>query len=64
MLNDLAKVEINGRQIKNTVRTANTLAKSMKMELGKEHLKIVLETLKDFDNALNEDTQDSIGLRD
>lgn len=64
MLNDLAKVEINGRQIKNTVRTANTLAKSMKMELGKEHLDIVLETLKDFDNALNEDTQDSIGLRD
>jgi predicted ATP-dependent protease len=53
-LNDLAKVNINGRQIKNTVRTANTLAKSTKTNLNKEHLEVVLETIRDFEDDLND----------
>jgi SpoVK/Ycf46/Vps4 family AAA+-type ATPase len=53
-LNDLAKVNINGRQIKNTVRTANTLAKSTKTNLNKEHLEVVLETIRDFEEDLND----------
>jgi SpoVK/Ycf46/Vps4 family AAA+-type ATPase len=57
-LNDLAKVNINGRQIKNTVRTANTLAKSTKTNLNKEHLEVVLETIRDFEEDLNDATLD------
>jgi SpoVK/Ycf46/Vps4 family AAA+-type ATPase len=53
-LNNLAKVNINGRQIKNTVRTANTLAKSTKTTLNKEHLEVVLETIRDFEDDLND----------
>ena len=53
-LNELAKVNINGRQIKNTVRTANTLAKSTKTNLNKEHLEVVLETIRDFEEDLND----------
>jgi predicted ATP-dependent protease len=53
-LNELAKVNINGRQIKNTVRTANTLAKSTKTNLNKEHLEVVLETIRDFEDDLND----------
>jgi SpoVK/Ycf46/Vps4 family AAA+-type ATPase len=57
-LNDLAKVNINGRQIKNTVRTANTLAKSTKTTLNKEHLEVVLETIRDFEDDLNDASLD------
>ncbi len=63
VLDELAKVDINGRQIKNTVRTASTLARSMKMPLGKEHVDIVLGTIESFEADLNEDTQDSVALR-
>jgi hypothetical protein len=57
-LNDLAKVNINGRQIKNTVRTANTLAKSTKASLNKDHLEVVLETIRDFEDDLNDASLD------
>ncbi|KFY16465.1 hypothetical protein V492_01308 [Pseudogymnoascus sp. VKM F-4246] len=64
VLDDLAKVDINGRQIKNTVRTASTLARSMDMSLGREHIDIVLATIESFEADLNEDTQDAVGLLD
>ncbi|KFZ03340.1 hypothetical protein V502_11029 [Pseudogymnoascus sp. VKM F-4520 (FW-2644)] len=64
VLDDLAKVDINGRQIKNTVRTASTLARSMNSSLGKEHIDIVLATIESFEADLNEDTQDAVGLRE
>lgn len=64
VLDDLAKVDINGRQIKNTVRTASTLARSMNSSLGKEHIDIVLATIESFEADLNEDTQDVVGLRE
>jgi hypothetical protein len=60
ILNDLAKVNINGRQIKNTVRTANTLAKSKNTMLGKEHIDIVLETMAELEEDLNSSTQDTV----
>ena len=53
-LDELSKVNINGRQIKNTVRTANTLAKSTKASLSMEHLEVVLETIRDFEEDLND----------
>ncbi|OBT83688.1 hypothetical protein VE02_07575 [Pseudogymnoascus sp. 03VT05] len=62
VLDDLAKVDINGRQIKNTVRTASTLARSMNTSLRKEHIDIVLTTIASFEADLNEDTQDAVGL--
>ncbi|KAL2066084.1 hypothetical protein VTL71DRAFT_2155 [Oculimacula yallundae] len=64
VLDSLAKVDINGRQIKNSVRTASTLARSMKMPLGKEHIDIVLGTIESFEADLNEETQDAVALRD
>ncbi|PVH72338.1 P-loop containing nucleoside triphosphate hydrolase protein [Cadophora sp. DSE1049] len=64
VLADLARVDINGRQIKNSVRTASTLARSMNMVLAKEHIDIVLGTIDSFEADLNEDTQDVVALRD
>lgn len=64
VLDDLAKVDINGRQIKNTVRTASTLARSMNTSLEKDHIDIVLATIESFEADLNEDTQDVVELRE
>lgn len=64
VLDTLAKFDINGRQIKNSVRTASTLARSMNMALGKEHIDIVLGTIESFEADLNEETQDVVTLRD
>lgn len=64
VLDNLAKVDINGRQIKNTVRTASTLARSMNTSLGKEHIDIVLATIERFEAGLNENTQEDVGLRE
>jgi Trp operon repressor len=60
VIDELAKVNINGRQIKNTVRTANTLAKSKKIALTKEHIEIVLETMAELEDDLNSSTQDTV----
>ncbi|KAG4415988.1 hypothetical protein IFR04_010873 [Cadophora malorum] len=60
ILDDLARVDINGRQIKNSVRTASTLARSMNTVLAKEHIDIVLGTIESFEADLNEDTQDVV----
>lgn len=58
VLDRLAAVDLNGRQIKNAVRTANALAESSDERLSPDHLDIVLETLRDFEADLNEQTQD------
>ncbi|RDW79457.1 hypothetical protein BP6252_04095 [Coleophoma cylindrospora] len=52
VLESLSKVELNGRQIKNAVRTAITLAKSEETSITESHLETVLETLKDFEDEL------------
>ncbi|KAK4945384.1 hypothetical protein LTR66_014394 [Elasticomyces elasticus] len=45
----LAQVDVNGRQIKNAVRTASALAKSEGVELSEEHMQSVLETIAAFE---------------
>jgi hypothetical protein len=60
VIDELAKVNINGRQIKNTVRTANTLARSEKTSLSKEHIEVVLETMAELEDDLNSSTQDVV----
>jgi len=42
-LNELAKVELNGRQIKNMLKTASLLAWSQETTLKFEHVKVVLD---------------------
>ena len=58
-LEELAAVDLNGRQIKNAVRTAHSLACSEDGELEQQHLRTVLRTLESFERDLNEDTQDA-----
>ena len=60
IIDELSQVSINGRQIKNTVRTANTLARSKNKVLGKEHIDIVLETMAELEEDLNSTTQDAV----
>ena len=52
-LDRLAAVDINGRQIKNAVRTASALARDEGVPLNEEHLQIVLETIAEFDQDLS-----------
>jgi predicted ATP-dependent protease len=59
VLNDLSKVDLNGRQIKNAIRTANTLAKSTKQALNKDHIELVLETIREFEEDFHDSTEDS-----
>lgn len=51
-LNRLSAVDINGRQIKNAVRTASALARDEKVPLNEEHLQTVLETIAEFEQDL------------
>ncbi|KAJ2904467.1 hypothetical protein MKZ38_007998 [Zalerion maritima] len=48
----LAKFELNGRQIKNTVRTAQALAVNKGEPLGMKHIRQVLDVLTSFDRDL------------
>lgn len=48
----LAKYELNGRQIKNTVRTAHALAVNKGEKLSMAHLKKVLDVALSFDRDL------------
>lgn len=52
MLSRLAAVDINGRQIKNAVRTASALARDEGVALNEEHLQAVLETIAEFEEDL------------
>lgn len=51
-LNRLAAVDINGRQIKNAVRTASALARDEKVPLNEKHIEMVLETISEFEQDL------------
>ena len=44
----LAARAVNGRQIKNAVRTASSLAASRKVALSFKHLKDALDTMEEF----------------
>lgn len=49
-INDLSSKKVNGRQIKNVVRTANALASTYQEELAHRHLTQVLEMMERFDS--------------
>lgn len=51
-LNVLARYELNGRQIKNTVRTAQALAVNKSETLSMSHISQVLEVQMKFQNDL------------
>lgn len=57
VIKDISQSKLNGRQIKNTVRTAQALALSEKRELCPSDIKDVLQTVQEFENDLNEQTQ-------
>jgi hypothetical protein len=57
-----AAVELNGRQIKNTVRTANALALSEGRMLSAEEIQAVLETVTEFDADFRERTHSTDGF--
>lgn len=50
--NTLARHELNGRQIKNTVRTAQALAVNKREPLSMSHIRQVLEVQMSFDRDL------------
>jgi hypothetical protein len=49
---NLAKHDLNGRQIKNTVRTAQALAVNKGEPLSMRHIRQVLDVLMSFDRDL------------
>ncbi|KAI5854058.1 P-loop containing nucleoside triphosphate hydrolase protein [Tricharina praecox] len=51
-LDGLARHKLNGRQIKNVVRTAQALSSSMEEALSMKHLTRVLEVTQDFEHDL------------
>jgi hypothetical protein len=55
LLDKLAGYELNGRQIKNIVRTGFALALSTGMELSQRHIAMGLKALKSFDSDFEED---------
>ncbi|KAL3471826.1 hypothetical protein BJX99DRAFT_15722 [Aspergillus californicus] len=52
-LDSLSRHNLNGRQIKNSVRTAQALAVNEKTSLSMNHIKRVLEVAKTFDQDLH-----------
>ncbi|KAL0944799.1 AAA family ATPase [Colletotrichum truncatum] len=61
--NDLAKYDLNGRQIKNTIRTAQALAVNKGEALSMEHIRQVLDVQKSFDIHLKGGTGYQDALR-
>ncbi|KAF2870776.1 hypothetical protein BDV95DRAFT_607909 [Massariosphaeria phaeospora] len=57
---ELAKRDMNGRQIKNTVKTSQSIALAEKQVFGMEHVKRVLEVAEAFDD----DMRGGMGYRD
>ncbi|KAI5779375.1 hypothetical protein EDC01DRAFT_780252 [Geopyxis carbonaria] len=49
----LSRKNLNGRQIKNIVRTAQALAKSKKEQMDMKHIRIVMGVAEGFDNDLH-----------
>ncbi|KAL3456759.1 hypothetical protein BJX64DRAFT_32952 [Aspergillus heterothallicus] len=52
-LKDLARVDLNGRQIRNTVRTASQLAHFQKERLDGRHFDRVLKVVDEFERHIN-----------
>lgn len=48
LVEKLAQRDVNGRQIKNTCRTATSLARSRGQKLGYEHLEEALNAMEEF----------------
>lgn len=57
---ELSKRVMNGRQIKNTVKTSQSIALSEKTPFGMEHVKRVLESV----DAFEDDMRGGVGYRD
>ncbi|CAJ2511449.1 Uu.00g070740.m01.CDS01 [Anthostomella pinea] len=57
VLRELAAFNVNGRQIKNTVRTAYALALAEKSNFGADQVRDVLETVGEFQADFNKETQ-------
>ena len=57
LLDKLASCDLNGRQIKNIVRTGFALALSRNMELTQKHIWMGLKALKSFDADIEEDSR-------
>jgi hypothetical protein len=55
LLDKLADYELNGRQIKNIVRTGFALALSAGVKLSPKHIAMGLKALKSFDSDFTED---------
>jgi SpoVK/Ycf46/Vps4 family AAA+-type ATPase len=49
----LARHELNGRQIRNTINTARQLARHRKADLAYEHLEIALDVVNEFELYVN-----------
>jgi hypothetical protein len=64
LLDKLAGYELNGRQIKNIVRTGFALALSIGTELSLKHIVMGLKALKSFDSDFAEDTGSNSGDND
>ncbi|KAF8244243.1 P-loop containing nucleoside triphosphate hydrolase protein [Wilcoxina mikolae CBS 423.85] len=54
-LNELASENLNGRQIKNIVRTAHALAVSQNSEMNLDHIDMAMRALKTFEKDFAED---------
>lgn len=52
LLGELARDEINGREISNTINTARTIARAQGQKLTLEHIQTVLDARRSFDEAL------------
>lgn len=66
-LDDLAKEEMNGRQIRNAITTARQLAMYKEVQMNYEHLKHVIEVAGEFDRylfKLNEELDDNEIMRE
>jgi len=61
-LDGLATEELNGRQIKNAVRTAHALAVSSKTPLSPRHLNMALSAMKMFETDFAEDVAVNAGI--
>jgi phage FluMu protein gp41 len=52
-LNEVSQFDINGRQIKNALRVAHSLAMNQKRELASEDIMSVLQAVAAFDDNSN-----------
>lgn len=57
-IEELARWDINGRQIKNAARTAHSLAMSRGQKVSFEHLRITLDAMDEFTREFNEGCRD------